>query len=82
MHAKGGQLGTCGLLLCRRTLQPHLFIFTACEVKAGREALLDYGKVRTSMTSPLKMCSAENAAESVNIAIMPSDEPALRASGR
>ncbi|CAL5223143.1 g5610 [Coccomyxa viridis] len=26
-----------------RTLQPHVFQFTACNVKAGQEALLDYG---------------------------------------
>ena len=30
---------------CSRTLQPHLFLFTACHVKAGQEALLDYGPV-------------------------------------
>ena len=30
-----------------RTLQPHLFHFTACSVKAGQEALLDYGQVIT-----------------------------------
>ena len=30
---------------CSRTLQPHEFQFTACNVKAGQEALLDYGSV-------------------------------------
>ena len=30
---------------CSRTLQPHIFLLTACDVKAGQEALLDYGPV-------------------------------------
>lgn len=36
---------THGRSLRSRTLQPHLFIFTAVSVKAGQEVLLDYGEV-------------------------------------
>ena len=38
--------------MCSRTLQPHLFIFTAVGVKAGQEVLLDYGEVNKSLSRP------------------------------
>ena len=44
------------LCSCSRTLQPHLFHFTACNVKAGQEALLDYGQVGSYFRRSLAFC--------------------------
>ena len=41
-----------------RTLQPHLFHFTACGVKAGQEALLDYGEVSTHTSLAIHLVRA------------------------
>ena len=42
--------------MCSRTLQPHLFIFTAVDVKTGQEVLLDYGEVSKTPLSAHLLC--------------------------
>ena len=45
---------------CSRTLQPHVFVFTVCNVKAGQEALLDYGSVSAATLLPVAPCSCSS----------------------
>ena len=49
-HSTGSQHALCAR---SRTLRPHIFLLTACDVKAGQEALLDYGPVSAQASNAL-----------------------------